>query len=265
MIFISPLFLIYFIVLSGILGSAMASFVSCYAVRYLRGESIVRGRSHCDSCGHALGVLDLLPVVGYLFLKGKCRYCKAEIGRSGFHLECGMALVFVALLLRYDISPLLVRAFLFVSILLAISLIDFKSYTIPNTLIACGILCWAVFIPFAPQGAWAYIKEGLIGGLVIGGALLLFSLGADFLLKKESMGGGDIKLIFVTGLYLGLVQNLLNLILSCIIGIIFGLVMQTRSDTKNGGIIPFGPAIAMGTLITLLIGEQISTWYLGLF
>ncbi len=266
-LFLSSFLLFYSLFVCALLGGALGSFVCCYADRKLHGQSALKGRSHCDACGHTLSPLDLVPVLSFLLLKGKCRYCGAKIGREAFYAECGMAVICMAFLLRYDISFAFLRAVFFAAVLLAVSLIDAKSYTIPDSLIFMGIFIWALFIPFGEEGPAAYIKEGLLGGFAISVFLLLFSLLADRILKKESMGGGDIKLFFVTGLYVGLAQNLLNLILSCIAGIIVGL--WTMRGSENNGeelhVIPFGPAIAQGTVVTMLIGEKVCAWYFSLF
>ena len=180
-----------------------------------------------------------------------------------------MAAVFVLLLLRYDISPELLRAMLFVSVLLAVALIDLESFTIPDRLLGAAAAVWAVFMPFAGEGPLRYVCGGLLGGFAIAGAMLAMSLIADRILKKESMGGGDIKLFFVTGLYFGLMQNFFNLILSCVIGIIMALSGMGKKENGEGsepmGAVPFGPAIAVSAVITMLAGQRICGWYLGLF
>jgi leader peptidase (prepilin peptidase)/N-methyltransferase len=111
------------------------------------------------------------------------------------------------------------------------------------------------FLSFADCG-WNLLA-GLIGGLAIGGGMLAVSLLFDRLLGKESMGGGDIKLFFMTSLYLGLAQGLFSLILSCIIGLIIAGVMRKQK-------VPFGPAISLAAFLSLLYGESFVNWYLSL-
>ena len=101
------------------------------------------------------------------------------------------------------------------------------------------------------------LLAGLIGGFVIGGGMLFLSLLFDHLLGKESMGGGDIKLFFMTSLYLGLLQGLFSLILSCIVGLVIAAVMQRKR-------VPFGPAISLAAFLSLLYGESFVNWYLSL-
>ena len=106
--------------------------------------------------------------------------------------------------------------------------------------------------------AWVrYLRDGLLGGVIVAGALLLLSLLFDRLTGKESLGGGDIKLFFAAGLYLGLAGSLFNLILSCFTGLLFAFCFR-----KNR--IPFGPSIAAATYVSLLFGPLVTNWYLGL-
>lgn len=248
----------YLLLVSAIFGSVFGSFINCMAWRIVNKESIVKGRSHCTTCGHVLGVLDLIPIFSYLFSKGKCRYCKESYSPRYMITEVILAVVFMLFAYRYDVSVETLRYMLLSCILLGLSLVDLDSYEIPNRFIIAGIVLWAVTIPFMETSIKGQVTTGLLGGICIGGGILLLSLFMDMVLKKESMGGGDIKLFFMLGLYLGPALGLLHLIISCFVGIIFVVILR-----KNK--IPFGPAISIGAIITLLWGNEFMTWYLGLF
>ncbi len=256
MIQLSPFFLIYFSFLAIVCGLIFGSFICCASSRYVAGVPWLRGRSHCDACGHTLGLRDLVPVLSFLALKGRCRYCGNRIPRDCIFSELLLAGVFLLCLLRFDVTPELARALLLCGVLLAISLIDFATYTIPNGLLLFAIGVWVVFLPFCGG-----FLQGLVGAFGISLPLLLLVLLMERLLQKDAMGGGDIKLLFVTGLFLGIGGNFLNLMFSCVLGLLFALLAGKKKDVA----IPFGPAIAGGTVLTLLVGEPILAWYFSLF
>jgi len=280
MIHLSPFFTAYFLILAAVIGSAMGSFVCCFAYRFLKGESVLKGRSKCDACGHTLGFLDLVPVISYIALGGKCRYCKSRVSPVCLWSEVITGAVFAACAYRFDITWKLFGILVFVCVLLAIALIDIESFTIPDRLIIIGIAAFALVLPFEKEPL-KQLAGGLIGGGAVAAGLLALSVVFDKITGKESLGGGDIKLFFVAGLFLGPLQNLLNLIFSCIAGIIFAFIYgkkhkniqpdfesAAQSDSENGMLkrpVPFGPAISVSTVLTLLFGQYISSWYMGLF
>ncbi len=245
------------LVFSFILGTVAASAMTCLGGRLAGGGDWLRGHSACDHCGRELKAPDLIPVLSWLIHGGKCRYCGKKLS-WGYPLgECAMGILFVLTIIRYrGLCAFTVRDWLLASVLLALSVVDLKIYEIPNGLIIAGIVIWAAGIPFS-EDRLGYVRSGLIGGFVMAGSLLLISLLLDRILKKDSLGGGDIKLIFMVSLYLGLAGGLLCLIVSCVIGLLFVAVMK-----KNR--IPFGPSISLAAVLTLLYGSKITDWYLGL-
>lgn len=248
-IYESSLIAVYCIVVAFILGSVFGSFLNCVSDRIIAHEKWWTGRSKCDVCGHTLGVLDLFPVFSYIFLKGKCRYCGTKL--SGWYVvsEVVLGVLFSVMVCVHGTLDLgLVRDLGLCACLYGLSLSDLKSYEIPDGFIVFGIVWWVIF---------SFSWDGLLAGIVVASAILLLSLVMDRVLKKESMGGGDIKLFFVVGLYLGLYGSLFNIILACVIGLIMVVVLH-----KNK--IPFGPAISAATYISLLCGASFVSWYLGL-
>ena len=272
------------------LGAVFASFIGCVASRTVAGESPWKGRSHCDSCGHVLGPLDLVPVVSWLAAGGKCRYCKAPVPRSCVVTELVLGAVFMLVTLRFGLSGETLAYMALACILLGLSLVDLETMTIPNGFVIALCVVWVLHIayqagmqaaglsaenclwasqPVAAQAslfAWAWgggvptlVADGLVGGLGIGGGVLLLSLGMDALLKKQSLGGGDVKLLFAVGLFLGLPLGLFNLVVSCLLGLVFAFARSAA-----GKPFPFGPAIAAATMVTLFVGPVFMQWYVGL-
>ena len=271
-------FRIYLCILAFLFGTVFGSFFNCMAWRIAHHESVLKGRSHCAVCGHTLGIADLIPVFSWLLLRGRCRYCKEKISPRyvAAELVCGCG--FVLSFLRYGVSWRTLQVIVLFCILLALSLTDFEIYEIPDRFILAGIVWYpasswlmdrrlnltGMTVSILSEGeylslpAWGQnLLAGLIGGFAIGGGMLFLSLLFDHLLGKESMGGGDIKLFFMTSLYLGLLQGLFSLILSCIAGLVIAALMRRRR-------VPFGPAISLAAFLSLLYGESFVNWYLSL-
>lgn len=260
----SPVITVYSAVVAFIFGAVMGSFLNCAAFRISRGESFIKGRSRCPSCGHELSVLDLFPIFSWLFLRGKCRYCKAKVSARYFLTELFFALLTAGTLLRFDFTFVCLRNYIFICCLFVLSLVDLDIFEIPNgTLIIPALAyfaAWGAMVP-AEGFRWSELIEHVASGVVMGGAVLLISLVLDKILKKESLGGGDIKLLAVVGLYLGAFGSVFSLILSCVLGLIFGRIVK-KKDSE--GHFPFGPAIAVATVIMLFVGEALVGWYRGI-
>lgn len=280
-------FRIYCLLLAFFLGAAFGSFTDCLAYRLLSGESVWKGRSHCDHCGHTLGMADLVPVFSYLFLRGKCRYCGTRVPPESFFCELLSGLLFAACLYRFGFSFLTLRYMAFAMILLGLSLVDLKSYTIPDRFILAGVLAWLLTAPlitcFGASDAGmlafssrpAYLPElpamfqrcgqslgaellcSLLGALLFGGGMLLLTLLFDHFTGKEGMGGGDIKLFFVCGLYVKPGCILLLLLLSCFLGLMLTALLRKKR-------IPFGPSIAAAAMLTVFWGPELMQFYIGL-
>lgn len=259
MLRLSAFITVYCCTVAALLGACTGSFLGCLAWRTVHGESVLRGRSHCDVCGHTLGVRDLVPVFSYLFSGGKCRYCGAKLSARHVWGELISGAVFVTLLLRYDISLQTLEAWLLACVLLACAFADLEGYIIPDRFIAAGVVLFAVTLLIEPE-PFHRLTDGLLGGVGVGGGLLLLSLYMDKRMKRETLGGGDVKLLFLTGLFFGWKANLLCLTLACVAGIVWGLAGKRRGEA-----IPWGPSIAVGAWITALAGQMFIDWYLGFF
>jgi leader peptidase (prepilin peptidase)/N-methyltransferase len=253
---------IYFLVLAAMLGAVCGSAFTCMGDRLSEHVSWIHGRSHCDACGHVLKARDLIPVFSYLFSKGKCRYCGTKLSPKYLVTEILMALVFVLTIVHYGgLDVLMVRDWGLACALLALAIVDLNTYEIPDGFHLFLIGWWIVFTLIEGSGKGnlgELFVQGLLGGAVIAGFVLIISLIMDRVLKKESMGGGDIKLLFGTGLYLGVPGGLLSLITACIAGLLFVLTLKRNR-------IPFGPSISLACILTILFGSGIINWYLGLF
>ncbi|OEF98058.1 prepilin peptidase [Vulcanibacillus modesticaldus] len=246
------LFWIFYSILALFIGS----FLNVVALRVPKKESIIFPPSHCPICQHRLSVLDLIPVLSYIGLKGKCRYCGTKI--SPIYPLGELLTLFIFLLLPYFVgyNTELVIGYPFVMLMIAVTLSDLKYQIIPNRLTYPGIvLLFVLRLWIHTEAIWSY----LIGAFVGSGFLLLVAI-----LSRGGMGGGDIKLFFFIGLALGWQNTLLALFLSMAIGAIFGGILLITGKVQRKQMIPFGPFIFIGTIITYFYGEEIWRWYLTL-
>jgi leader peptidase (prepilin peptidase)/N-methyltransferase len=258
----SRLILWYCCCVAAVLGAVMGSFLNCAAWRIAHGQNFLKGRSHCPECGHVLSVGDLVPVFSWLFLRGKCRYCGAKVSVRYLLAELFMAAVTVVCLLRYDLTVLCLRNYIFLCCLFCLSLVDLEDYTIPDGCLLVSAAVWLLALPFLHM-SWKESLLHLLAALVFGGGLLLLSLAMDRILKKDTLGGGDIKLYFVVGLYLGFAATLFSLLAACILGLLFAF-LRKRFGKAGSELIPFGPSIAAAAAVMLLFGDPMVRWYLGL-
>lgn len=242
-----------------LVGLVSGSFLCCAAERRAGGESL-RGRSRCPLCGHTLGARDLVPLGSYLVLRGRCRYCGGKIPTGSFRAEAVSGLLFLSLLWRFDVSWELLEYALLFALLLYASLRDLSEYIIPDGVILGGVLLRCLALAGSPSPLWEALFA-LAGGLCVSLPLLMLALGGERALGKETMGGGDIKLFFMLGLYFDWKVNLFLLLCACFLGIVFALAARKGKEER----IPFGPAIACGAWVAVMVGERAVSAYLGLF
>ena len=248
-------------VLFAVLGAVMGSGLNCLALRLASGQKWSgKERSACPACGHTLGAGELIPLVSWLVQRGKCRHCGAKVSPRYPITEAILAALFVALLFQFDLSLNLITPVIFVCCLFCLSLVDLDTQIIPDRFILIPIVARFAEIMLT-SGAKALLSTAL-PGLIIAGSVLALSLIMDKVLGKDTMGGGDIKLLFVIGLYLTLPECLLMVLLACVIGIVFAsILMKIDPETP----FPFGPALSISAIITLFIGNPLISWYLSLF
>ena len=167
-------------------------------------------------------------------------------------------LLLFSLLLRFHWSWQLGKFVVLGCLLLAISLIDYYSFLIPNSLLLLGLLLYVPLSLLAGQAMLDLLLQGVLNGCLAAAPLLVFILIADGLLQQETMGGGDIKLFFLLGVYMGPSWTFLTLFLSCLVGLLWQL---WRQSLRRGAMLPFGPSIAVAAWLVLLWGERMMDWY----
>ncbi len=246
-------------------GVVIGSFLNVCIYRLPAGQSIVIGPSSCPSCGQRLRAADLVPVLSYACLGGRCRYCKTHVSWQYPAIEVLTGALFLLLYLKLGLSiPLVIFAAL-AALLIVISLIDLRHMIIPNGLIITGLvvgaanLLMAIFTPYV--GSWAnYVIGFFAGGL----PLLLIALFCTYLLKKEAIGGGDIKLMAMSGLIIGWKLIATAYLIGIILGAVISLILIAARIKSRGDEIPFGPFLSLGILISIFFGTDLINWYMGL-
>ena len=252
--------LVYCIAVAAVLGAVAGSFLNCAAWRIVRGESFTRGRSRCPACGHALGAAELVPVVSWLVQKGRCKWCGQKISIRYPLTELGFALVTVLCLLRFGLTALCLRNFVFLCCLFLLTLTDLEDMIIPDGCHIAAAAAWLAALPFTFTG-WGDVLKSVLAAVAFGGGLLAVSLVMDRLLGRDTLGGGDIKLFAVVGLYLGFIGSLFALMLACVVGLALQGLLRRKGGERA---FPFGPSIALAAAAMLLYGEPLVRWYRGL-
>ena len=160
---------------AAVLGACLGSFVNCLAWRLANGESVLAGRSHCTSCGHVLGALDLVPVASWLALRGRCRHCGQRVSPRYVIVEALVAALFAAVVARYGLSVQTAAYLVLVCILMAVALVDLDTFIIPNGFVVAGCVLWLVSIWFmpAPRVDAFSVDRSILNGYVDDSTMLL--------------------------------------------------------------------------------------------
>ena len=254
-----------YIVVAAALGMLVGSFLNVCIDRPPRNESIVNPPSHCEACQHRLGVKDLIPLFSFLLLKGRCRYCQASIPPRLFWVELSTAIIFAFLYWSYGLSVELGVIAFYACLFTVIFVIDLEHRLILNKVLYPGMVVALLIAIFLPQPPW--IPQLWVHGLAnfaLGGAIgfVVFLLLA--LISRGGMGFGDVKLAALIGLATGFPLVLLALLIAAILGGLPAIVLLATGKRGRKEAIPFGPFLAVAAMVTLLWGNNIINWYLGL-
>ncbi len=252
-----------------LLGLVLGSFVNAFVWRIHEKKDWIRERSECTHCHHVLGPLDLVPVLSWLFLKGKCRYCDKKIEDSPL-TELTLPLLFAVSYLSWPYAlqgvGLITFSFWLVFLLgfSILAVYDFRWYLLPNKivfpLIALGVAQLMTVAIY--DGNWGVLYGAAMGALVVSGTFYLL-----FVLSNGTwIGGGDVKLGIVLGLLAGgVLEGFLLLFVASLGGMLAALplIMQGKAHRKTQ--LPFGPFLILGLMVVTLYGDALLRWYTGLF
>ncbi len=237
-----------------IMGTIFGSFYNVVGYRLPKGESIVFPPSHCPKCNHKLTFFELIPILSYVFQKGKCKKCHQKISLFYPIFEALTGILFVLSYLSYGLSYELIIVLTFISMMIIIVVSDYNYLIIPDSVLIIfgSLLLIEILLINGLNAALLALLDGILAFITM---FLLKKLG-DFIFKKESMGGGDIKLLFLFGMVLSYPIAILSIFVGSLIGLPIALLILYK---KKDHVIPFGPFLAAGATLLLLLNIDINT------
>ncbi|MBI3615055.1 MAG: prepilin peptidase [Candidatus Omnitrophica bacterium] len=258
-----------------LLGLMVGSFLNVCIWRLPDGEQVVRGRSHCRACRQTIPWFDNVPLLSFLLLRGRCRFCRLRISWIYPAVELAAGLLFLAVLNRFGPTFTALAVGIFGAALIVISVVDAQTMMIPDEITKPGLgaaLGVSFLVPslHGTANRWESLGLSFLGaltgwGLIFGMAFagrLLFRKKLKAMGEEEAVGGGDLKLMAMVGAGIGSAKGLLVvLFLAPLLGSLIGLTMKIRFHRD---LIPYGPFLSLGTLIALFWGDSIIGWYRGL-
>lgn len=249
-----------------VFGCNIGSFLNVLIDRIPRGESVSKGRSHCDSCKHILVWFDLFPIISFLALRGKCRYCHKKIGWQTFLLEVCTGVIFAEVYYQLFITATTPLFFLFslfyvlaiISSFIVIAIIDIKHGIIPNVFVYPCIIISVVYHLLFLSLSLPYFLSALGAG-----AFFLFLF---LITRGRGMGFGDVKLAVLLGLFLGFPYIIISLYIAFLTGALVAFILVLGKKKKfSGGTIPFGPFMIAGALLAFFYGDFLWNHVLRVF
>ena len=227
---------LFYLITFFLLGTLFGSFLTVVGFRLPKGEDFIKTRSHCDKCGHDLSLLDMIPFISYLFLKGRCRYCKVKFGSLSNWMEFFTGVLFALAFYVFGFSFELLIALGIVAMLIIVSVTDISYYIIPDELLIF-FTCYFIVIKCL-IGGFSAVFFGVLSGLALFTLMYIIMLIGDFIFKKESLGGGDIKMMFVFGLVLNPFLGIIVLFVASFLALPISLLILYK---KKNNLVPFGP------------------------
>ncbi len=252
-------------------GSIIGSFLNVIILRLPANQSL-NGRSHCISCGHTLGVLDLAPLLSYLFLFGNCRYCKVKISPRYFILEAITGLLFAVS--YYYIQPQnlvpaiqLLKYWIILAALVVIFVVDLEHFLILDEVIfpvSGAIFLLNIILDVCLKINIFSPHSNFLSGLIAAAVLWVFFYLVWFFSKGLWLGFGDVKLAILLGLALGWPLILVGFMLAILLGGVVSAFLLIFMGKNLKSQIPFGTFLALGTVLALFYGDKVLNWYLAI-
>lgn len=238
---------LYYIIVFFIFGTVFGSFFNVVGSRLPEGKSIINPPSHCTNCNHRLSFFELFPIISYICLGGKCKVCKTKLSIIHPLFELLTGVLFALSYKIFGMSFEFLIALTFISALLIIIVSDFSYMIIPDeVLIFFGIL---IFIELLISNGFNICLIAIFDGVISFVFMFLLKLLGDFIFKRESMGGGDIKLLSLFGIVLGWENAISCIFLGALIGLPISLIILVKNKDN---VVPFGPFLSAAAIIMLL-------------
>jgi leader peptidase (prepilin peptidase)/N-methyltransferase len=221
--------------------------------------SIVFPASHCPSCKKPIPFYYNIPLISYIMLGGRCRYCRRSISFQYFFVELFTPIIMLLLFYHFGINISFIISFIFSAVLIVITFIDLRHQIIPDIISLPGIPLFFLSSFIMPGGDY---KQSLVGIVVGGGILYIFAAGYKLITGKEGMGAGDIKFLAMIGAFLGWKGALATLIMGAFAGSVIGIILILAKGRDLKYAVPFGPFLSAGAFCALLFGEKLIHFYL---
>lgn len=250
-----------------ILGITIGSFLNVCIYRIPAKLSIVKPRSRCGSCGYTLGALDLVPLLSWIGLKGRCRNCGERISIRYPLVELLESLLYLLVFYKFGVSILTLVFWIFFSILTVVFFIDLDHKIIPNKVVIFATLMGLVPVGLHYTIGYAYYRSGLLiepflSAFLPSGLMLVIALLSVIIFKKAGIGMGDVKVYIPIGLFIGWRFALLSIWLTFFMGGLFGLIWILILRKNKNDYIPFAPFIVIATVVTVFWGDTIINFLL---
>lgn len=245
---------IYYAIVFFIFGTILGSFYNVVGYRLPRGESIAFPASHCTKCGHKLTPFELIPIISFLLQKGRCTKCGDKISWFYTIFEFATGILFAISYLVFGISIDLLIVLTFISMLLIVIISDYQTMIIPDELLITTVILLMIEI-FLKSGITGLLTS-LLNGLIMFAIMFLIKKIGDFIFKKESMGGGDIKMMTYISFILGWKLSIVVIFMASFLALPISIINVYRKDEH---MLPFGPYLAVAALILFLLKVDFST------
>jgi leader peptidase (prepilin peptidase)/N-methyltransferase len=236
-----------------VLGAVIGSFLNVVIFRLPKQVSLAFPGSHCPACQSAIHWFDNVPMLSFLWLRGRCRACQASISPRYPAIEAVTAALFALAAGHFGLHLALAWAWLLIALLIVVTAIDLEHQLIPDRITLPGIVVGFVTSVATAQTSWL---DSLVGVLIGGGVFFLV-----ILLSRGGMGGGDMKLGAMIGAFLGWKLTVLTIMLAVISGGLVGVTLLITGLRQRRDPVPFGPFLAVSALVSLFWGNQIIRWY----
>ncbi|MEA3493615.1 MAG: prepilin peptidase [Candidatus Margulisiibacteriota bacterium] len=245
-----------------IIGTVVGSFLNVCIHRLPREESIVFPPSHCPRCKHKLSFFDLVPIVSYFILRGKCRYCGEKISFRYplVELVTGLLFALIGYLFPIMIQPVdFFFSVVFIMLLMVVFFVDHEQLVIPDSINIIGVILGLLY-----NFLKGNILSALSGMLLAYSAMFLIAKIGKLSLKRDAMGEGDLYLSAFLGAVLGWKVVLLSLFIAYLIAGATAVLLLLMNKVEFGQEVPFGGALAASGIISFFYGQQILAWYFGI-
>jgi len=247
---------ILMIAIFALFGIVVGSFLNVCIDRLPVKSSLIFPASHCDNCGQKLVLKDLIPIISYLWLRGRCRYCNSPIPQRVMWIEAGTGIMFALFYHHYGLSLEFAVITFYSCIFIVIMVIDIDHKLILNKItypVAAIALITNIFMP----------HPGIVDSL-IGGAIGFFFFLIPAIIRPAGMGWGDVKMAGLIGLVVGFPHILIAIVIAAVGGGLVAITLLLVKVKKRKEAIPFGPFLSLAAIATLIWGTDILNWYMGL-